>query len=234
MGDNTRKPSFNKASIVYIPQDFWYAYSDDSEKNLSSLFSGCLSLLSIGESGLIAVNNLRQISNMFNENRRLPNPYGIFNGVDLSNILESDIGNQYNNSIFTNCPFVGLDVLDTSLIGLSGRIYPMMFMNAGGAGPDSTTYFPRNKINVVIDASITSIGVYAFRDFGGTNNANIDWFECKGTTPPVLDSNSYYGHAFANTGTVPIYVPDSAVAAYKSADVWSELADRIFAVSERS
>jgi hypothetical protein len=50
----------------------------------------------------------------------------------------------------------------------------------------------------------------------------------RATTPPALANTS----AFQNSNNCPIYVPDSAVEAYKAAVNWSSLASRIKPLSE--
>jgi hypothetical protein len=47
------------------------------------------------------------------------------------------------------------------------------------------------------------------------------------TTPPTLTASTT-----RTWGTKPIYVPDSAVEAYKTADVWSTAADYIYPASQ--
>lgn len=69
--------------------------------------------------------------------------------------------------------------------------------------------------SVTIPKNVASIGNEAFSD------GNRLTLYCKPTTPPKLISD------FSYTYIAKIYVPHSAVDAYKSADGWSEYANRI-------
>ena len=77
--------------------------------------------------------------------------------------------------------------------------------------------------NITIPSSVTSIGGYAF-----SNCRRLVYMIFEPTTPPTLAANS----VFSNTNNCPIYVPDVAVDAYKAANVWRTLADRIKPISE--
>lgn len=78
--------------------------------------------------------------------------------------------------------------------------------------------------SIVIPSSVTSIGSNAFNLY----NSSCEYFILEGTTPPTLiNSNAFY-----NTNNCPIYVPDSAVNDYKAAAQWSNLASRIFPMSD--
>lgn len=75
--------------------------------------------------------------------------------------------------------------------------------------------------NVTIPSSVTTIGQQAFQ--GCTN---MQYMILEGTTPPTIYSNS-----FASNNCL-FYVPDSAVNTYKGANEWSNLASRIYPISE--
>lgn len=79
---------------------------------------------------------------------------------------------------------------------------------------------------VIVGSNVTSIGTQAFQDC-----TSLESVEFQGTTPPTLAS----ANAFLNTNsTFKIYVPDSAVSAYKSAQYFSEFASQIYPVSEKA
>ena len=77
--------------------------------------------------------------------------------------------------------------------------------------------------NITIPSSVTSIAAYAF-----SNCRMLKYMIFEPTTPPTLAGTS----AFIFTNNCPIYVPDSAVEAYKTAANWSSLASRIFSIND--
>lgn len=79
----------------------------------------------------------------------------------------------------------------------------------------------KNNTKMTIPASLTSIG-----DWRLNTQPNLQYVRMKASTPPTLGNKAYVGN---NT---KIYVPDESVKAYKAADVWSDIAGRIYPVSE--
>lgn len=77
--------------------------------------------------------------------------------------------------------------------------------------------------DITIPASVTSIGGNAFIWCSG-----LQYVVLEPTTPPTLGNNT----VFNNTNNCPIYVPDASVATYKAANRWSDLASRIFPISD--
>ena len=76
--------------------------------------------------------------------------------------------------------------------------------------------------SVTIPNSVTSIGDYAFAWCSGLTSITVE-----ATTPPTLQGPN----AFNGTNNCPIYVPSGSVAAYKAANNWSNLSDRIQAIT---
>lgn len=68
--------------------------------------------------------------------------------------------------------------------------------------------------SITIPDRVTTIGEEAFKIC-----SNLTKIYCKATTPPTLGSNAF--------DCTIIYVPQASVEAYKSADGWSEYANRI-------
>ncbi|GEM_PF-332317 len=67
-----------------------------------------------------------------------------------------------------------------------------------------------------------------------SSSRNIQYFELESTTPPELSYSAMNIFYIYTSGQIPpIYVPDSAVNAYKTATNWSETAAFIFPVSEK-
>lgn len=84
-------------------------------------------------------------------------------------------------------------------------------------------------LQVTIGENITSIGTNVFRDC-----SHITEMIFNGATPPTLVTTSGVSGSLGNPVlTFPIYVPDSAVSAYKSAASWVNYASRVKGISER-
>ena len=78
--------------------------------------------------------------------------------------------------------------------------------------------------SVTIPSGVTSIDGQAFYNCSGLTSIT-----CLATTPPTLIGGSV-AYTFDGS-TCPIYVPSGSVNAYKSAEVWSEYASRLTAIS---
>lgn len=78
--------------------------------------------------------------------------------------------------------------------------------------------------NVVLPASISSIGDSCFRD--NASKKLLVSLTMYSTTPPTLVSTN----AFLGQGNCKFYVPAESVSAYKSASNWSSFASRIYSI----
>ena len=94
--------------------------------------------------------------------------------------------------------------------------------------------------NVTIGSGVTTIGDYAFNYCKKLTTVNIPnsvtsigngaFNYCSGLTSVIVNATeppTLGGSAFNNTNNCPIYVPSSAVEAYKNATNWSDYASRI-------
>lgn len=91
-------------------------------------------------------------------------------------------------------------------------------------GTSYYNYGNRDAAKVIrYPATVTSVGVYAVYEYRALEAIIFD-----SVTPPTLTDNT----TFNNSSACPIYVPDGSVAAYKSANLWSNVANRIKPISE--
>ena len=72
--------------------------------------------------------------------------------------------------------------------------------------------------SVVIGNSVTKIGEWAF--LGCTGLTSIT---CEASTPPECESDVFY----KVDKSIPLYVPEESVEAYKAADQWEDFGDNI-------
>jgi len=129
----------------------------------------------------------------------------------------SDIGLTYCSRIYGKhassdhrCWIVDGKLTDAATHGLTSYT---ILDNVTAIGERAFSYYESLE-SVTIPKNVASIGNKAF-SYG---NRSIVLY-CKPTTPP----EAY----LSNTSIAKIYVPHSAVDAYKSADEWSEYADKI-------
>ena len=90
--------------------------------------------------------------------------------------------------------------------------------------PINLTVIPGQMMNgceslkeITIPAAVTSIGMSAFRD------TPLEVVNCLAVTPPALASHYGFDKSTINNGI--LYVPQSSLEAYQSADVWSTFAN---------
>lgn len=75
--------------------------------------------------------------------------------------------------------------------------------------------------NIIIPASVETIGYRAFWNCGSITSITM-----LATTPPQMNGESFNGSL-----SYPIYVPADSVDTYKAANIWKNIASRIFAAS---
>ena len=99
--------------------------------------------------------------------------------------------------------------------------------------PNSVTYLSYHSfrycdhmISIIVPSSVTSMASSAI-----TMDRLLQWVEFQGTTPPTIAEDNV--PFLISTNNCPIYVPDAAVNAYKTASVWSTVADRIVSAANR-
>ena len=127
----------------------------------------------------------------------------------ISTVTASDLegATSIGNSAFLAC---------TSLTSIT---IPDSVTSIGG----SAFYGCSGLTDVTIGNGVTSIGEWAFYACSKLKSIII-----KAAVAPTLSNVN----AFQDTNNCPIYVPAASVDAYKTANTWSSLADRIEAISE--
>lgn len=124
--------------------------------------------------------------------------------VDFNNVTKLS-GSTFAYSRYANIDFTNTKI--KTLTSLEFRATPITFVR--------------------VSTSITSINS-TFQDC-----THINTIICESTTPPSISSagrTSIYNNASKNN--LHIYVPDAAVNTYKTASVWSTLADYIYPLSD--
>ena len=129
---------------------------------------------------------------------------------------------------FENCTGITSVVIPDSITRIGG----CSFKGCNGLTevviPDSLTFIGgevfsncNNLTNVVIGSGLSNLGDLAFG-----NCPNMQSITIKATTPPeIIAPMPFYGT------TCNVFVPSTALNAYKTAMSWSFIADRIFAIS---
>ena len=129
---------------------------------------------------------------------------------------------------------------ETLVIGCKNTIIPSSVETIG-----VRAFFECTALtSITIPDSVTEIGLCAFQNCTGLTSITIPdsvtqiingaFESCTGlisitinrATPPTLE-----WHAFNDTNNCPIYVLAGSVSAYKSAQYWSDYADRIQAIA---
>ena len=127
--------------------------------------------------------------------------------TNLTSIGIPDAVTKFNSYCFRNCALESIAIPANVTSFGSG-----VFQNVS------------SLTNVIIPANVTSIGSNAFSGCSG-----LTYIKCLAVTPPTLVNSTALG---ASTYTFPIYVPDSSISAYKSANIWSNMSERIKPLSE--
>ncbi len=188
--------------------------------NTNELITGCTntvipnSVTSIGVSAFYGCKGLTTIE--------IPNSvssigYGAFSGCSgLTSIVVVSDNTHYDSR--NNCNAI-INSYTNELI--SGCKYTVIPNTVTSIGEDA--FNNSGLTSIEIPGSVTRIGNYAFVDCTGLTSIVL-----YSTTPP-LGGKSMFGY----TNNCPIYVPAGSVDAYKTAQYWSDYADRIHPLGDR-
>ena len=145
---------------------------------------------------------------------KVGNPF--YSCSDLSSITVNPNNPSYDSR--NNCNAIINSVTNELVSGCKNTIIPTSVSSIG----NYAFYYCRSLTSIDIPNSVTNFGDYAFEGCSGLTSIKV-----YALTPPTLGTT-----VFEYTNSCPIYVPAQSVDAYKTADGWSEYADRIQAIPD--
>lgn len=239
--------SFASDTVFGASSNFKYIYVDSANRNFKSIANNTLL---VSYDGKIAY---KYASNNPQKSFVVPDSVETFQNSVFDNLILTEITlgknvKSYANLYFTNSyglRYIYVDENNTSLKSVNNNtllskdgktLYRVCHIDdekyiipdtVEKTNPYSLYYISSSaKISVEIPSSVKVIADSSFR----CNFVSDVVF--KGTTPPAISSGSFYRiNLFPD---FKIYVPDSAVNAYKSASIFSNYADRIYPVSQKN
>jgi hypothetical protein len=223
-------PFFDSPNFVYAGADI--LKNSAAMTSMSQYFYGCSNLKAIGDGIFDGLINVTSVNNIFYNCQALKSlPPNCFS--DMANLQDASYC-FYNarikefNSPFLNC---------RKITNISNFIYQNTEVehirrDTIPAETDQPITTSQGVINyciklktVYIPASITVMpGPFI------SNCPLLEYIEMESETPALITSNAI---STGNNSTFIIYVPDTAVDAYKGATNWITYAERIFPVSQK-
>ena len=172
--------------------------------SINNAFKSC-QVLSYAQDGILSpLTNAESADGAF-EGRILETiPYGLFDdNVRLSSVKR----------IFYGCTAIS-EVKEDVLRGL----LPV------NVNSDTTTSAFENCTSLMYAEIPSNMAYLSASMFAGCTS--LEYINMRASSPPIITASTFPSQCI-------IYVPDSAVAAYKAADVWSTIASRIKPISEK-
>ncbi len=237
--DNTKWYQEQSDGLVYLGY-FLYGYKGSMPINTiikikegtkgiaGAAFSDCIGLTSITipESvtsiGNAAFKNCTSLTSIYIPNSVTRIGSAAFSGCSgLTSIIIPESINSINNSLFSGCSALTSITIPNSITSIEGSAFADCTSLTSITIPNSVTSIREEAFHncsslafVCIPNSVTSIGEMAFYDC-----ESLSKVICYAVTPPSLKSYAFFG-AQCLSGT--LYVPSSAVSAYKTTDGWNE------------
>lgn len=153
---------------------------------------------------------------------------------DITSITIPSGTNQIKSGVFSNCSSLQDVTIPDSVTTIGSQAFAGCRSFVSVNIPNSVRTIQTEAFaqlgsslkHIRIGSGVTSMGTKAFY-----SNTMLNDIVCFATTPPTLNGTQFT-LAFYNTGTCPIYVPASSVAAYKADSQWSYLSSRIVAIED--
>lgn len=151
--------------------------------------------------------------------------------IDISpiSVYIGDCVTTIGNQAFAQCRNLASVTLGSGLTSIGNNAFSYCSGLTSVTIPDSVTsigevafYGCSILTSITIPSGVTSIGGGAFNTCSGLTSIT-----CFATTPPSLGKR-----VFDNTNNCQIYVPSGSVDTYKSANRWSDYADRIQSIAD--
>lgn len=166
--------------------------------------------------------------------------------VNLTSVTFNNANEEIGHDAFKNCGLKAvqmpqnLRLIESNAFETNEDLSAVTFNNGLTTIGVNAFYSNISLLDIVIPSSVTSIGDDAFRTphyAQGDKAAKVAHLASArtvtflATTPPTLGGNVFdvIGGGGTDIATYPIYVPASAVNAYKTA--WATLSNRIFAIT---
>ncbi len=170
-----------------------------------------------------------------------------YNKTKLASVTIGNCVTSIGNYAFRGCSALTSITIPNSVTSIGSYAFEGCSGLTGITIPNSVTSIGRSAFrecsgltSITIGNSVTSIGSYAFCDCSGltsitignsvTSIGNSAFYGCSGitkislmgTTPPAVDSYNFTNAHFINS---TVYVPQGALEAYQTADVWKNFWD---------
>lgn len=153
--------------------------------------------------------------------------YAFENCWGLTSVFMSDGVTTIGVQAFAACTGLDSIIIPNSVTSIGAAAFASCTSLTAFVIPDGITIIDSSVfhnctslISIVIPDNVTSIGEMAF-----IYCSSLESITCQRSIPPTGNSSMFEG-----TNDCPIYVPAESVEAYKSAEYWSDYADRIQAI----
>ena len=168
----------------------------------------------------------------------------------LTSVTLSNNVNEIDESAFKDCVTLPSIVLPSGITKITDSLFVSNYELASVNIPSGVTSIDTNSffdclslLDITIPSGVTEIGSGAFRTSNWTINdryqydkmihmASARTVTCLATTPPILGVGALsIISGSIDIATYKIYVPSDSLNAYKTAENWSYIADRIYPIT---